>query len=116
MTTQQVKFDVQGLSRDDLSRLTNVLGAQPDMHDDRAALTARGEHDLLTATFIIGLMNATPALIKALGELISDIRKTRYFTIKVTLDDGKTLVEGAATPRQLTALAAALKKLREDDK
>lgn len=115
MSTSNITLHFDGLSTEEISSISKLLETEAIINNE-SSTTTRMSNELISAAFILGVINATPPLIKAITELITDIRRNKYFTIKLVLDNGETTVEGAATPERIAALATALNKLRTDKK
>lgn len=108
---EQYKLEVAGLSRDDAARLAELLGVQPSI-DNVGPLATRSAGELVSAAFILGVLNALPALTAPVTEFLTKLREQKYIKFKLSLDGGETFVEGAATPENIEALSKTLKRIK----
>jgi hypothetical protein len=105
-------MEFTGISADDVTELQKVLGVEPEPQKDGEQPPHRMGSELLSAAFILGILNAAPALITAVADVLLRMRESKYFTLKLVLDD-KTIVEGAATPDRIATLTASMEQIRK---
>jgi hypothetical protein len=105
-------LELHGLTAEDIARCEAAFGVSAQVARTIPVPT-RATVELFSAAFLLGVINATPALIKAISDMLADLRRARYFTMKVTLDDGKTVIEGAVSPERISELSTTLNRLRE---
>lgn len=110
---QYVSLQITGISRTDIEHLEATISIRSASTTSSQNSGLRSGVELLSAAFIIGIANATPGIVKALTDLLSEIRRSKYVTFKLTSADGKSLIEGSATPERINQLTAILEHQRK---
>ncbi len=106
-------MEIFGITALDIDSLHNILGKNVPITQNNP--TTRSGIELLSAAFFLGLLKVTPALIKAITDLLSEIRKTKYVTFKISNSDGSKVIEGVISKEKINALKIELEKFIEEE-
>lgn len=106
------KLEITGLSDTDASRLASLLGVDSSIVPINQSAT-RSAGELVSAAFILGVLNALPALTSPLTDFLSKLREQKYIKFKFSLDGGETFVEGAGSAENIETLAKTMQRLQK---
>lgn len=107
----QYRLEIVGLSGQDAARLADLLGIVPAVGPIGRS-TTRSAGELVSAAFILGVLNALPALATPVTDFLTKLREQRYVKFKFSVDGGETFVEGSGTPDNIERLAQTLRQLQ----
>jgi len=105
------RLDITGLSDADAAQLARLLGVESSVAPIEQA-TTRTAGELVSAAFILGVLNALPALTAPITDFLSKLREQKYIKFKFSLDGGETFVEGSGTAENIETLARTMKQLQ----
>ncbi len=108
---REVKLELHGLSKKELKLFSEVFGNEKPV----SVLTpqTRSANELVSAAFVLGLLQITPALINSLVNLMNNLRTSRHYTFKLTSPDGSKEITGSATPEKIEQLQKYLASSEE---
>lgn len=107
MQSKSLKVEIKGISTKNTEELKEILGSEIELSLSSPSTRLGGE--LLSVAFLLGVMQATPSIINAITNFLSEKKKEMYITFRVTSEDGKVLVEGSATEERLESIYRIIK-------
>lgn len=102
------KIEIFGVSKSNIASLKDILGG--DIHVVQNKPDTRTGIELLSAAFVIGVLKVSPPLIKAITDFLSEIRKSKHVSFKVSSKDGSKIIEGTVSKETLNELKEELEK------
>ena len=110
-TNHGFELSFHGLLTDELAEISSALGGvEPILSHEESARVRAGDV-LVTASFVLGALRLTPAVVAAAADCFERIFGKRYVTFKMTAPNG-TVLEGAGTPERLRELTKLMKSFQ----
>ena len=110
LSSSQAMLSFHGLTESESHSIATALGDSAENLSLTALPNTRSGEVLLSAAFLIAAVKTTPAILKALTEMLVELRKSRYFTVKLQLSNGSSL-EGTVSPDRIQSLIQHLDQL-----
>ena len=103
---QAYRLTIRGATEPDVEQIRRILNVNPQYEE--TSPPSRDASAFLSAAFVLGVLNATPAIVNALTDLLARMRQDKYFTFRLTSFDDRVHIEGAATPERILELKQIL--------